>query len=492
MASEPTFPVQTLPPEIKVGAELGSYRLIAMIGQGAMGRVFKAEHSKLGREVAIKVLNPEFVARPDVVKRFFREARVVNEIDHENIVEVTDFVEQTGCAFLVMELLEGRSLRELLKVRKSRWPTVQQTAELMAQVCDALEAAHAHGVVHRDLKPDNVFVIERGGRAYAKVLDFGVAKLQEPFEGESATKATQAGVVIGTPLYMAPEQASGRKVDKHVDVWSAGIVLYELLSGNVPFRAPNFVELATRLRVDPPPPLPPKTPRGEPIPPALAAAVMRCLEKKPGDRWRSMALLADVLRSVAGSVRRRRAPRLAWTLLGALALVGAGAAAVHLQLPRTVMEAAQRRFPRLGRLALAPVVQPAPPPALVAAPHPSPPPPVQPAPAPVPVPAPAPEPPRQAPRPSRPATVEIELYSRPSGATVSRLDTGEVLGKTPARLRIPRRAGDVAVRFRLDGYGPVTASVDLSTGGSASVVMQKLPVHHKATKKSKKKGSRHG
>jgi hypothetical protein len=105
---------------------------------------------------------------------------------------------------------------------------------------------------------------------------------------------------------------------------------------------------------------------------------------------------------------------------------------------------------------------------------------------------PAPEPPRPAPRVSRPATVEIELYSRPSGATVSRIDTGEVLGKTPARLRVQRRAGDVAVRFRLDGYGPVTASVDLSTGGSASVVMQKLPVHHKATKKPKKKGSRRG
>jgi serine/threonine-protein kinase len=484
MSSEPTFPSQTLPPEIKVGAALGSYRLVALIGQGAMGRVFKAEHSKLGREVAIKVLNPEFVARPDVVKRFFREARVVNEIDHENIVEVTDFVEQPGCAFLVMELLEGRSLRELMKGRKARWPTVQQVAELMSQVCDALEAAHAHGVVHRDLKPDNVFVIERGGRAYAKVLDFGVAKLQEPFEGESATKATQAGMVIGTPLYMPPEQASGRKVDKHADVWSAGIVLYELLSGNVPFRAPNFVELATRLRVDPPPPLPPKTPRGEPIPPALAAAVMRCLEKKPGDRWRSMALLADVLQSVAGSVRSRRTPRLLWTLLGAVTLVVAGAAAVHFQLPRTVMAAAQRRFPPLG--GPAPVVQPTPPPAPI---PPSPPSAVQPTPAPAPAATPEPRP---AARPSRPATVELELYSRPSGATVTRLDTGEVLGKTPARVRVPRRSGDVAVRFRLDGYGPVTASVDLSTGGSASVVMQKLksPVHHKATKKPKKRGSR--
>ncbi|HZY02304.1 MAG TPA: serine/threonine-protein kinase, partial [Anaeromyxobacteraceae bacterium] len=294
MAGGTTVEVHTAPIEVGIGSELGSYELVSLIGEGAMGRVFKAKHVKLGRSVAIKVLNPEYAARPDIVKRFFREARVVNEISHEHIVEVTDFVEVPGLAFLVMELLDGESLRSLLKRRKGKRPPLRRVVSVMAQVCDALAAAHDKGVVHRDLKPDNVFVIKRAGGDYAKVLDFGIAKLKDQSDG--GVGSTVTGVILGTPLYMSPEQATGKDVGPSSDVWAAGVVLYELLSGSVPFKAGNFVDLVQKIRTEPAPPLPLRTPRRERIPPQLAAAVMKCLEKNPSDRHRSMEALAEALR----------------------------------------------------------------------------------------------------------------------------------------------------------------------------------------------------
>ncbi len=205
MGLETTFPVSTAPLEIAVGAELGSYKLVSLLGEGAMGRVFKARHVKLGRAVAVKVLNPEYAARADVVKRFFREARVVNDISHEHIVEVTDFVELPGCAFLVMEMLDGESLRDILKSRKGKWPPIRRVASIMRQVCEALEAAHQKGVVHRDLKPDNVFVVERGGGDFVKVLDFGVAKLKEDDGGSTVT-----GMILGPRSTWRRSSPSGR------------------------------------------------------------------------------------------------------------------------------------------------------------------------------------------------------------------------------------------------------------------------------------------
>jgi serine/threonine-protein kinase len=167
-------------------------------------------------------------------------------------------------------------------------------------VCEALEAAHEKGVVHRDLKPDNIFVVERDGADFVKVLDFGVAKLRDPVDHA----ATSAGMVLGTPHYMAPEQALGRDVDRRADVWAAGVVLYELLSGTVPFTAPSFVELAIFIREQPQKALPRRTPRGERIPAWLAAVVTKSLEKHPDDRFESMAALAKALRPPKRSGRR--------------------------------------------------------------------------------------------------------------------------------------------------------------------------------------------
>ncbi len=217
-------------------------------------------------------------------------------------MEVTDFVEAPGAAYLVMELLEGKSLRDLTAARGEGYPSIARLVALLGQVSDALHAAHEKGVIHRDLKPDNVFVVERDGREFAKVLDFGVAKLADPADHA----ATTAGMILGTPHYMAPEQALGREVDRRTDVWAAGVVLHELLAGAVPFKARSFVELAMAIRERPPAPLPESTPGGERIPADLAAVVARCLEKRPADRYATMAELAEALR---GRRAAARAPR---------------------------------------------------------------------------------------------------------------------------------------------------------------------------------------
>jgi serine/threonine-protein kinase len=465
------------PPGVDVGATLGSHELVELLGAGAMGRVYRARHVRLGREVAVKVLNAEYVARPDIVQRFFREARVVNDIDHEHIVEVWDFVEQPGLAYLVMELLEGESLRALMKRKGRKYLPLRRMLAIMTQVCDALGAAHEKGVVHRDLKPDNVFVAERHGADFVKVLDFGVAKLHDSLDKHE----TSAGVILGTPHYMAPEQALGRDVDGRADVWAAGVVLYEFLAGAVPFTAPSFVELATLIREGAPRPLPRKTPRGERIPAPVAAAVMRCLEKAPSDRFRSMGALADALRGPDARARgSRRLRRLA--PIGA-ALAAAALAGAWLRLPGRVSDAvepagrAARELIDDARAAVAAeprregsgaaeaerrpaaTARPAPPPAPAG-------------PARKPATPTASKPHAGTAAPAR-RTVELDLRSSPAGATVVRLDTGARLGKTPLRVNVARKEARVWLQMRLDGHGPLKFQVDLRSDTSANVTLKR-------------------
>ncbi|HEY6099385.1 MAG TPA: protein kinase [Anaeromyxobacter sp.] len=460
--------------DVEVGATLGSFELVGLIGKGAMGRVFRARHVRLGREVAVKVLNAEFVARPDVVQRFFREARVVNDIDHEHIVEVTDFVESPGLAYLVMELLDGQSVREILKQKGRRYPQLRRTIGIMAQVCDALEAAHENGVVHRDLKPDNVFVVERGGADFVKVLDFGVAKLRDSVDDME----TSAGVILGTPLYMTPEQAMGRKIDRRADVWSAGVVLYEMLAGSVPFTAPSFVELAMRIREEPPEPLPARTPRRERIPRWLADVVMRCLEKRPEDRFRSMAALGEALRERARPSAARPFRLLAPAIVAAI-VIGLGAAAVRLGVPRrggAALEGAWRSL----RGSVARLQEPAGPGAparrepRAAATRDEPPAAATGAQRSAPASRPAPSASPHAPGAPlhRPATVELHVRSTPPGAAVVRLDTSERVGRTPLRVNVPRKAATVWLKMTLDGYQPVRFTVDLRKDNSANITFR--------------------
>ena len=191
-----------------------------------------------------------------------------------------------------MEMLEGRSLTELLARER---PSVARSVGIVRQVCSALQAAHDVGVIHRDVKPDNLFVLERDGRDFVKVLDFGVAKLATPLGGDLPLTTTVEGTIVGTPAYMAPEQATGGSADPRTDLYAVGVVLYELLTGHPPFQAPAFGQLVAQVLTAPPPPLPAHTPAGDRIPSALAAVVRRALAKDPADRYPSLDALSAAL-----------------------------------------------------------------------------------------------------------------------------------------------------------------------------------------------------
>src|SRR5262249_48427065 len=249
-------------PQEKEGDILGTYQLVRLLGEGSMGRVFLAKHTRLGREVALKILRPEHVRNHSLVQRFFQVARTVNQINHEHIVEVLDFVEEPpgtgyGRVYCVMERLQGLSLSEML--RKEPLPIVRG-ARIMRQVCAALEAAHRVGVVHRDVKPGNIFIVERTNQPdYVKVLDFGVAKLTAPVSEEKAS-STLEGTIIGTPSYMAPEQAAGLETNFWTDIYGVGGVLYEMLAGKPQFEGDVFGHLMVQIITQPPRSLPSHTP----------------------------------------------------------------------------------------------------------------------------------------------------------------------------------------------------------------------------------------
>jgi serine/threonine protein kinase len=294
-------------PDPNIGKVLGSYRLVSLLGEGGMGRVYCAEHTMLGRKVALKLLRPEYAAKRDAVQRFFQEARAVNAIGHDNIVDITDYVElPSGETFFIMQLLQGSNLGTLLRQRDDPLP-LHDSMNIALQVCDALCAAHAKRIVHRDLKPDNIFVVEDANKGlFVKLLDFGVAKLL----GEAAAELsweTAAGSVLGTPAYMSPEQATGLTVDHRTDIYSLGAILYEMFTGQPVFRAKSFGEFVLKHMNDQP--VPPSEITDTPIPPALEQIILRCLEKDPDDRYEDVAeLREDLVRATATverAIRRR-------------------------------------------------------------------------------------------------------------------------------------------------------------------------------------------
>lgn len=262
----------------------GKYRLEAVLGKGGMGTVFRAARLEIDDEVAIKVLHPESVADPDARERFKREARAAARIKHDNVVCVYDFgITKEGLGYLVMELIHGESLREIIKQR--RWLTPEQCVPLLNQICDALDEAHGKNIVHRDLKPDNIMV-QPGKRRRVKVVDFGIAKLRDV----TGSGLTSAGFAMGTPHYMSPEQCGGDSVDHRSDLYSLGIVLYEMLTGVVPFRKPSRLEVWLEHAQEPPPPL--RTVNAA-VPPKVEAVVLRALAKNPDHRPQSALELAE-------------------------------------------------------------------------------------------------------------------------------------------------------------------------------------------------------
>jgi eukaryotic-like serine/threonine-protein kinase len=283
--------------QLSSGTKLGPYEILAPLGAGGMGEVYRARDTRLGREVALKVLPESFSRDSDRLRRFEQEARAVAALNHPNILAIHDIGEHAGAPFLVSELLEGSSLR--VELDHGAIPP-RKAADYAAQIAQGLAAAHDKGIIHRDLKPENIF-ITREGRV--KILDFGLAKLDPTSEAGSAgvtvtNSPTEAGVVMGTAGYMAPEQVRGAAVDSRTDIFAFGAVLYEMLSGQRAFRRNTAAETMTAILREDPPELSELT---HPISPGMERIVLRCLEKQPEQRFQSAKDLAFALEALTGT-----------------------------------------------------------------------------------------------------------------------------------------------------------------------------------------------
>jgi eukaryotic-like serine/threonine-protein kinase len=271
----------------------GRYYVRRLIGEGGMGRVFEAEHIDIGRRVALKILHPAYSQTPDLVERLRREARAASKISHPNVVDVTDSgTTPDGAFFFVMEYLEGIELGELI-YREGKLD-VARALHIGAQISRAIQAAHEVNVIHRDIKPENVLILTRDGQKdFVKVLDFGIAKSgkdsdlenEKDTNGDLRRKLTHPGMTMGTPEYMAPEQAAGRPADPRSDVYAVGGLVYEMLSGKAPYEGQNFMEILHKKATTMPAPL---LGMRDDIPPELDAIVMRSMAREPDDRQRSM------------------------------------------------------------------------------------------------------------------------------------------------------------------------------------------------------------
>ncbi|MBI2374343.1 MAG: serine/threonine protein kinase [Deltaproteobacteria bacterium] len=271
------------------------YRVVSSLGEGAMGSVYVVEHTHMANRLAMKLLKPDASATPTLPERFLREAQSIARLDHPGIVRVSDFGDGPHGLFMVMELVSGTPLAR----RASPALELLEAIDVVDQILAALEHAHGEGVVHRDLKPDNVMIVEKAGRRLVKVLDFGLAKLADA-GGESLTRE---GMVFGTPRYMAPEQASGEPVDGRADLYAAGTILFELLSGATPFDGQSPVDILRKQVGTRPPPLVIRDdPRADV--PRLIAAVARSLEKDPSDRFAD----ARAFRAELAAIRRGSNP----------------------------------------------------------------------------------------------------------------------------------------------------------------------------------------
>ncbi|HEY2745731.1 MAG TPA: serine/threonine-protein kinase [Polyangia bacterium] len=260
-----------------LGRTVGNYVVERKIGEGGMGAVYLARHPRIGKEVAVKVLLPAMSRDPELVQRFFVEAKAAAEIKDAHIVDVLDFGElDDGSSYIVMEWLEGRSLAELLGA-ETRLP-LSRAQKIARGIGRALSAAHARGIVHRDLKPDNIFLVRHDDdHDFVKVLDFGIAKLMDGTDVK-----TRAGAILGTPYYMSPEQCQGRSVDTRADVYSLGVILYQMVTGRLPFEGQSLGELlmAHLSRA------PPRPRTFEPsLPPAAEEALLQALAKDPEERF---------------------------------------------------------------------------------------------------------------------------------------------------------------------------------------------------------------
>ena len=279
-----------------IGRTLGErYKIIRSIGEGGMGIVYEAMHVVIEKKVALKVLRDDFSKRPEVVERFRQEAKSASRIGHEHIVDISDFGETPrGQSYFVMEYLEGEDLANVLAREGTLAP--ERAAHIVIQCAKALGAAHAKGIVHRDMKPENIFLVSRQDQPdFVKIVDFGIAKMSDiETEGAPGRKLTKTGMIFGTPEYMSPEQAAGKPLDHRVDVYALGVILFECLTGRVPFVGDTFMGILTQHMFEQPP-----TRRA--VHPHVACSeelemvVRQALTKNPDERYRNMDELARAI-----------------------------------------------------------------------------------------------------------------------------------------------------------------------------------------------------
>jgi eukaryotic-like serine/threonine-protein kinase len=306
----------------RLGTSIGNYRLDKILGRGGMGTVYSGEHVYIKKPVAVKVLHPQFARYQEAIHRFLREARAATSINHANIVDVTDFgiLENGGPVYFVMEYLEGKSLEDLIE--KEGAVELHRALNIANQIALALEAAHNVGVIHRDLKPDNIMLLKRPGRRdlvrmapdqswitereesydFVKVLDFGIAKV---LVQDELLAETVQGAVFGTPEYMSPEAARGEDVDQRADVYSLGVILFDMLCGRPPFEAPQSSEVLS-MHIHNPPPSPREFAPHREITEMAEAVILKAMQKEPERRYQNMTEFRRDLSHAYGSISYRR------------------------------------------------------------------------------------------------------------------------------------------------------------------------------------------
>ena len=417
------------------------YRILRVIGRGGMGEVYEAEHTTLGKRVAIKLMLEKYQGDGEAVARFQREALAASRIGNPHIIDVGDIgTAPDGRSFVVMELLTGKPLSRVIEEGGPMPP--QRAIAIMRQVLRAVGAAHAKGIVHRDLKPDNIFLLEDQGdtRDFVKLLDFGISKVIDPDMEAAATKLTTTGVVMGTPLYMAPEQAMGHEIDHHADVYACGVIMYEMLAGRPPFEGQTYAVLVAKVLTSEAPLLSDLRPG---LAPKLVAAVHRALEKEPERRFSTAEAFANALpqptsasalelgqtmqsgqRAVAahtlGGAQKRKFPVVAVVIAGALGIASAAVVIVAKSAGSTSEQ------PGKSPVQVTPIDDPTP-------------------------------------AATRMGTLEIS--SEPTGATI--IIDGQARGVTPKTLELP--VGEHAVRLELAGHEPLERVERIETSKTRSV-----------------------
>src|SRR6187399_1609763 len=286
----------------------GQFEVLEKIGTGGMGSVYKASQPAMNRTVAIKILHPKLAGRKDLTSRFRREARAMSQLTHPNTAKVFMYgeAEEDGSLYIVMEMLEGKNLNQT--VRKEGPMPVERAIPILIQVCGALQEAHDLGIVHRDLKPENIFLSKNEGPPdFPKVLDFGLAKVTERQMQPGSIILTQEGMVFGTPEFMSPEQAQGKTLDARSDIYSLAVILYEVLTGKLPFSAKSPMEYIQKHVTEPIIPLSERVPERR-FPRELDEVLARALSKQPDSRFQTAGEFGEALRRYGGAAAKALPP----------------------------------------------------------------------------------------------------------------------------------------------------------------------------------------